>query len=580
MTRLLPITQNTDVTSVTVTTGGTALPGWVRLAALEVQRSVNRIPFARLQIDDGDPATADFAASASALFAAGQEITVEAGYHGEVVPIFSGVVLRQRLGVRDCSSWLEVECRDVASKMTLSRRNRLFEEMTDSDVIAEILGEYGIGADLAATEVTHPQLFQYQATDWDFVMARLDANGQFMAVEDGTLRSFIPELDPDAPVAEALFGANLIELDAEFDARSQTGGIVARAWDPAAQAAGESEAADPGWILTGDQNDADMIGATGRTGEEVWHGGALMADALQAWADGALRRSRIAGARGRVRFQGFAPIMLGQTLQLSGVGARFNGGVLVTGLRHAISGNTWTLDVEFGADPRTHAERFAISAPPASALSPAVSGLQVGVVTAIADDPGGEHRVRIRLPVSAPDGEGVWARLATLDAGAERGTFFRPEVDDEVVVGFFNDDPAFPVILGALHSSAQAPPEEPSAENHLKGYVSRTKLRLVFDDENGAVIVETPAGNSVTLSDSDGGILLADQNGNSIALTSDGITFDSAGGVIIAASGDVEIEGTNIGLAANAELKAEGSASAAVTSSGMVEVSGSLVKIN
>jgi len=50
--------------------------------------------------------------------------------------------------------------------------------------------------------------------------------------------------------------------------------------------------------------------------------------------------------------------------------------------------------------------------------------------------------------------DGIWARISTLDAGKQRGTFFRPEIGDEVIVGFLNDDPRYPVVLGMVNSSA------------------------------------------------------------------------------------------------------------------------------
>ena len=74
------------------------------------------------------------------------------------------------------------------------------------------------------------------------------------------------------------------------------------------------------------------------------------------------------------------------------------------------------------------------------------------------EDPDGEHRVRVKLPLVNNADDGVWARVASLDAGNDRGFFFRPEIGDEVVVGFFDDDPRRPVMLGMLHSSAKAAP--------------------------------------------------------------------------------------------------------------------------
>src|SRR5260370_33648601 len=121
----------------------------------------------------------------------------------------------------------------------------------------------------------------------------------------------------------------------------------------------------------------------------------------------------------------------------------------------------------------------------------------MGIVTALENDPVGEDRIKCRLPLVSTSEEGIWARLATLDAGNDRGTYFRPEIDDEVVVGFLNDDPRHPVILGMCHSSAKPTPEPAKDDNHHKGYVSRKKLKLTFDDEKKIILVRTSPENQL-----------------------------------------------------------------------------------
>ena len=155
-----------------------------------------------------------------------------------------------------------------------------------------------------------------------------------------------------------------------------------------------------------------------------------------------------------------------------------------------------------------------------------VSGLQIGVVVSN-EDPDGEERVRVRMPLLSTDEDGTWARVASLDAGDERGFFFRPEIDDEVVLGFLNDDPREAVILGMLHSSAKAAPLKGSDDNDEKVYQSRSKMKLYFDDKNKVLQLETPAGNKITLSEQDKALKLQDQNGNKIEMTSDGIKIES-----------------------------------------------------
>jgi len=164
------------------------------------------------------------------------------------------------------------------------------------------------------------------------------------------------------------------------------------------------------------------------------------------------------------------------------------------------------------------------------------------------------------------------ARLATLDAGKDRGTYFRPEIGDEVVIGFLGDDPRYPVILGQCNSGAKRSPLAAKDDNHLKGYVSREKLKLTFDDDKKIIGLETPAGNKITLSEDAKGIVLCDQNNNKITLDDKGITIESAKDLIFKAAKDVKLSGTNTEFTAQGSFKASGTGSA--------ELSGAQTKIN
>jgi Rhs element Vgr protein len=576
-----PITTPTDVVTLTISVNDAELPGTVPILGLEVISQANRIPYARLRIGDGNAATGDFAQSSGTLFVPGATISIKGGYHGETKAVFSGVVLSQRVVVRRHSSWLEVDCRDAAFQMTLVRKNRYFENQSDSDVAATVLNDYPdvTAGDIAATTVVHPQLLQYLATDWDFMVSRLEAAGQLCFVDAGTVSSAKPSLDGDA-VADIGFGMTVLELDAEIDARTQTGGVRAQAWDPSGQSLLDVSAADPQWSGTGNLSASTLSDASGRKEDLLWHGGTLASDELQALADGAMLRARLAAACGRVRFRGVSEVRPGSVLTLSRLSDRFNGKVYVTGVRHEFSRGTWTTDAEFGLPRETHAERVAMSHVPAAGLAPAVYGLQIGIVTDLAGDPGNEHRIRVKVPLAGMDEKGVWARVATLDAGDQRGTVFRPEKDDEVVLGFFHGDPGQPVVLGMLHSSAKAPPVTPTSDNDLKVYVSRSKVALRIDDKKKAAILETPGGNRLTLSDDNGGVKLEDQNGNSIVMNSDGIALTSKKAVTIKADSDLKADAMNVTLKATSGATVKGTSTAEISSSGQLTVKGSMVMIN
>jgi uncharacterized protein involved in type VI secretion and phage assembly len=173
-------------------------------------------------------------------------------------------------------------------------------------------------------------------------------------------------------------------------------------------------------------------------------------------------------------------------------------------------------------------------------------GLFHGVYAAlVADvvDPDGQGRVRVRLPWS-PDPGGksyeAWARLATLMAGGDRGSWFVPDPGDEVVVAFEAGDPRRPYVLGALWNGKDAPPEtmDSGGRNEKKTLRSRNGVVVTLDDADGreSLTLTTPGGQSVRLEDGPGRIEIADAAGNTVELAAAGITVTSSAKVTVQAS--------------------------------------------
>jgi uncharacterized protein involved in type VI secretion and phage assembly len=136
-------------------------------------------------------------------------------------------------------------------------------------------------------------------------------------------------------------------------------------------------------------------------------------------------------------------------------------------------------------------------------------------------------------------------------------------------------------MLGMLHSSAKAAPLPGSDDNHEKLYKSRSGMRLYFNDDKKLLVLDTPAGNSLSLSEADQAAVLADQNGNKITLDANGITIESAKALKLKAGSELTVESaTALSLKGGSELKLEGSAGAELSSSATTKLSGALVQIN
>jgi uncharacterized protein involved in type VI secretion and phage assembly len=225
-----------------------------------------------------------------------------------------------------------------------------------------------------------------------------------------------------------------------------------------------------------------------------------------------------------------------------------------------------------------------------------VQGLQTGLVKQVAEDPDGDFRVLVTLPLLGGETEGVWARLAGFYASSAFGAVFYPEVGDEVVLGFMSEDPRSPIILGSVYSKGRAPAYPPNKENDNKAIVTRSKLEVTFDDKDKIIQIKTPGGHLIELNDKTGAITVKDSSSNSVVLGKSGIAIDSKSDITMTASGNITIKaGANLAMQATADstLKAvniteQASVKHAVTASAAAElkggtmttISGALVKIN
>ncbi len=576
--RVINTARSADLATYKVLVEGEELSRSYHVMNIVVEKEVNRIPTAKIVLRDGDPASQDFELSNQDLFVPGKEIEIKAGYHSEEDSIFKGIVIKHSLKIRPSQSFLIVECKDKAVKLTIGRKSKYFYESKDSEVLEEIIDGFGLEKDVETTNVTHKELVQYNVSDWDFLVTRAQANGKICVVDDGKISVKKPDVSQQ-PVETVAFGATLLDFDAEMDARNQFQKVTSYGWNASDQEFLEAEADTPEFELNGNLTPDDLAQVVGLENLELKNGGGDNS-VLQEWANSKVLFNRLAKIRGRMKFQGIPAVKPNTLLNLNGVGERFSGKVFISAVRHEISEGNWTVDAQFGINPKWFSETFEINDLPAAGLAAAVNGLQIGIVTQLENDPAGEDRILVRLPVVDSQGEGTWARVATLDAGENRGSFFRPEIDDEVIVGFINDNPNDAVVLGMMNSSAKPAPLTAADDNHEKGFVTRSEIKFIFNDEKKSAKLETPGGKKVTLDDDAGVIQLEDENGNKVVIDSSGITLDSPADINLKATGDINIEGMNVSAKANAQFKAEGSAGAEVSTSAVAVVKGSMVQIN
>jgi len=577
-----------DVATYKILVEGDEVDPVYQLLSLSITKEMNRIPVAKIIFRDGDAAKQTFELSEQNFFVPGKKIQINIGRDSLNTQAFKGIIIKHSIKVKaNGNSQLQIECMDESVKMTIGRHSPYFENVKDNEVFDELISKYGLQSDTETTGLKHKELVQHHISDWDFMLLRAEANGMLVNVDDGAIKILKPAIQ-STEALEINYGSSVLEFEAEMDARNQYKSVNALSWDYSNQQLFKADTSSADFTEEGNISASDIADAISPDKFQMHHSGHKLEQELQDWTDGIMLRSRLAKIRGRARFTGVSTIKPGDTVKLSGVGKRFNGKAYVSAVRQDIGGGTWETQIQFGLDPNRYAfVHHDLNDAASGGLVGGISGLQIGIVVQLENDPDGQDRVLVRIPVIDNDAQGIWTRVASLDAGNERGAFFRPEINDEGIVGFMNDDPRDPVLLGMLNSSNKPAPITAQDANDEKGFTTRSKMHLSFNDKTKTIVIDTPAGNSITIDEQSQKIEIVDQNQNKLTMASSGIKLESplnidikAGGVLtLGAGASLAISGPSLSVKADADVSIQG-AIAKLSSSGITEISGSLVKIN
>jgi Rhs element Vgr protein len=604
---------------------GRPLPDGVEVVDLDVRLAINRVPQASITLLDGSIPEGRFSLSDERLLAPGSKVRISLGHLSDgpaAKPVFEGIVTRHAVSSTAEGCRLRLELSDRALLMTRQRCSAVYSDATDGEVMRKLIQAAGLKAgSIVATPITHPALVQFNVSDWDFVLARADALGLAVVVSLGQVSVKPLSLGQ----AKRLFNHGLgdtQELELELDGAQQWSSLSTIAWDPATLKPSRPVKAKPPGLRIGNQSDQQLAKAVDAAEASLIHPAPVAPKELQSWADARLGKQRWSLLRGSLLVDGDADLNPLDTVEIDGVGERFNGKALLSEVTHTLNSEGWCTRLTLGVGPECFARSPDLEEMPAAGLLPAATGLQIATVESLDDDPKGELRVQVRLAVMGDKTQGrLWARLLSPDAGPKRGFVFRPEVGDEVLVGFLNEDPRQPLILGALFGGVHKPPkpvETPAKDNPMRAIVSRAGTRIVFDDAAPALRLETTASgdadgdykNCISINEKEKTISIEDQHKNQILLTEQGISISTEKDIQLTAKGEVMlkgdkgvklegntltlkgqqvelagqskvvVKGAQVEVAANATLKLQGGAQTSLASDAMVDIKGSLVKIN
>lgn len=210
---------------------------------------------------------------------------------------------------------------------------------------------------------------------------------------------------------------------------------------------------------------------------------------------------------------------------------------------------------------------FVEAAPRESAVE--AGGYAKGVAVATVtdnNDPDKMGRVRVKFAWFQSSSQSYWAPIAVPMAGNDRGTYFLPEVNDQVLVAFERGDLTHPYVVGAVWNGQDAPPStNTGGKNDVRMIKSRKGHVLTFDDgTKGVVSIQLNDGKTILINDD--GIQIDDKSNNTITIKT------QSGEISISASGTLKLSGASISLQSQGDLE--------LKATGNLTISGTMVNIN
>ena len=564
-------------------------------------KEINKLGRARIHILGGDYTTNSFVESESEVFDPGNEVEIKLGYDQKYTLVFQGIILKHSISVKEgylrkkTRSQLIIECVDKAVVLKNSFTNTIYREKTDNQIMSNLINQVdGLTSAIETTDYEHSVLPKYNISDWDFVLERAKYNGLLVLNSNNKISIKNPSVSSITPEVTLLNGAGTISFEAHLNSTNQFNSIKLQSRDSFNDEVFNKVGSPPDEIVTNETDNAKSISKNTSPSEvEINLPQDVDSNELKVLADSLIKLSRLQRVSGRVKFKGVLDIDLDSVVALSGFGKRFDGNVYVSGLYHEIEEGKIFTEIEFGLEENffNPKEIFDVNQ-----ITKDISGLHIGEVTQINNDPKNQNKIKVVIPVLNDQGDGIWASLTHAYTGDESGAFVIPEVGSQVVVSFIAENLKHPVVLGCLYTSTKKPYTSTEEENNLKAFVTRSKMKIEFNEEEKEISISTPEGNNIVLNENKQEILIEDQNDNQIKTSSSGIELKSKkdikitsggslqlsaqGKVDISSTADLSVKGLNINQEADVGFSAKATANLELNSSGVAVLKGSIIQIN
>ena len=490
----------------------------------------------------------------STTFALGNslEIIVKKNAADETVTLFKGEITALEPEFSENRAILyQVRGYDKSHRLYRGRKTRVFASVTYNDIVSKIASEAGLGTKMDTIAGTHEHVWQNNQNDMEFLRMLARRVGYVLYIEDATLH-FENYASLGGPVT-LKWGMNLLSFRPRISGARLSDRVIAQSWDVGQKTFVKGE------VSSGTMPPQGSISNEGGNAAKVAFGSSSATLATypginQAEADQIAKSIRDALSADFIHAQGHClgspEIKAGVTIKIEDVGTVFSGDYIVTTATHTF------LDNEYRTSFSVHGRRAdTLSDLLLGDLNAEVGrGLVNGVVPAIVtnnNNTAAPGTVKVKFPWLSDELESGWIRLASPGAGAERGLYALPEVNDEVLVAFEHGDFNVPYIIGGLWNGKDALPPGvgavvESGEVTQRIIRSRSGHLIILHDKDGAeqIIIRDKTGNNDIVIDSA-------NNAITIKTTQGTVTVEAKGNITIKSTGgDMALEAQNITMQA------------------------------
>ncbi|OKB66601.1 hypothetical protein BHU62_12090 [Serratia marcescens] len=455
------------------------MPSTLGIRRLRVQQLINEIPLAQLELripTDNHGATDNEAEREVSRFSLGARVVIAL----DNKPLFDGYLVQKKMQLKGKDWSVRLEARHALQKLTFLPQSRVFREQDDSTVLKGVLQSAGVKlTQKAAAQLSskHDQLIQFRLSDWQFIRSRLLSTNCWL-LPDATGDAVVIRPLSDTAMASRTLARDshdyrLFEINLNFDNRFTLDSLSLQGWDIAEQRLTPAQKGTVGAFLP--WKPEGKVGQPSAGRQDYALAFSMLPEAtLQTLSSSWLNYQQMTGVQGHIVLAGTRDFAMGESITLSGFGAGLDGTAILSGVNQLFdTKDGWRSELVMGL--------------PASMLEPTppVRSLHIGTVAEFTADPQHLDRIAVHLPaLNLPDSL-IFARLSKPWASKESGFCFYPEPGDEVVVGFIDSDPRYPIILGAMHNPKNTAPFPPDEKNNRKGLVVNKA------DQTQALMIDT-----------------------------------------------------------------------------------------